>query len=166
MKKVLFIFMIISLLSCSKDEDKTKQVAGELLLHNLDSLHDEGLIGDKPSVIIDGKEKVYDLKSRNLNIGFPESELKAIYCFKREVVTKYHDSDAKDGLVMIFSNKGYENYVHNGALFFMNHKLVSSDDIKLMNKDDVESIVIDKEGSILSSSSSGEKILIISIKLK
>lgn len=158
--------MIVSLLSCSKDDSDSKQIAGENLLHNLDSLHDEGLIGDKPSIIIDGKERIYDLKSRHLELGFPESELKAIYCFKRDVVTKYHDSEAKDGLVMIFSNEGYENYIHHNGLFFMNHKLVLSADLKLIDENDVETMIIDKEGSILSSSSSSEKILIITIKLK
>lgn len=158
--------MIISLLSCSKDNDDTKQIAGEHLLNSLTSLHEDNLIGEKPLIMIDGKAVVYDLKSRHLETGFLDSEIREILCLKREEVSKFHDGMAKDGLVFIFSKKHYNDYVYKESLFFLNHTLLSTEDVKAIDLESVKNIETMKHAAIIANSSTEETIYIKIIELK
>ncbi|MGB5988713.1 MAG: hypothetical protein WBG43_03110 [Marinifilaceae bacterium] len=166
MKKALFIFMIISLLSCSKDNDDTKQIAGEYLLKSLTSFHEENLIGEKPLIMIDGKAVIYDLKSRQLETGFSDSQIREILCLKREHVSKFHKGMAKDGLVFIFSKMHYNDYIYKESLFFMSHKLLTAENVKAIDLKSVKNIETMKHDAIIASSSTEDTIYIKIIELK
>jgi len=152
MKKFFVIILSLVILgSCSSkryllsDNNADKS----FLVNTLKEAKSKGLISKKPIVVVDGVPYRYEHELKRSPLGFSKSEIMHIEILKRDVGISIYGDFAKDGVVVITTNRNQKPFDESKILILLEDKTITMQELESMDPNDIESIEVIKNKEII-----------------
>ncbi|OFX87834.1 MAG: hypothetical protein A2W99_16090 [Bacteroidetes bacterium GWF2_33_16] len=156
------------------DSNKDKS----FLVNKLKEEKSKGLISKKPIIVVDGVPYRFDYELKDSSLDISKSEIKKIEILEREIGIRIYGDFAKDGVVVITTNKQVDqserksedkpkkSLEESKVLYLLGDKIITKKDLDSLDPDDIESIEVIKNKEAIKKYTSEDYDGVIIINLK